>query len=423
MAIDFTLTDSQQELQKNARDFAEAVLRPVADRIDRAADGWESFLAGRQAYREMAHAGFTKSFIPADYGGAGFSMLDFALAAEELARVDVNVPTTLLGSGLGLQPVIQFGTPEQKERFLRPFAEDPEGELLASYAFTDVAGGANFDSPDPRGGIQTLARRDGDHWVINGQKHYTTNGTGWDKKGCQLYTVVCRTDPGAGAGDALAVIAVEGITPGITVVEVYDKIGHRGVVTPRVHFDDVRVPAANLIGEPGKTGQRIVAGTFGWTAALIGAACVGTMRAAFEYALDFTRTEKRLGTAPVIEHQNVGFMLADIKMRIEACRYLTWKACHDFERTGGRARELAVMTKIYCSEAAVTTIYDCMRVVGIASCTKDFAPLERIMRDAMIFPLYDGGNQGVRRRQLHEMFRQPGYDSMLAARGDIPPWE
>ena len=103
--------------------------------------------------------------------------------------------------------------------------------------------------------------------------------------------------------------------------------------------------------------------------------------------------------------------------------YLTWKACHDFERTAGRAQELAIMTKVYSSEVAVTTIYDCMRVVGIASYTKDLAPLERIMRDAMVFPLYDGGNQGVRRRQLHEMFRQPGYDSMLTARGDIPPWE
>jgi nitroalkane oxidase len=184
VAIDFTLSDSQQELQKNARAFAEGVLGPVAGQIDRAADGWESFLAGREAYREMAHAGFTRSFIPAGYGGAGFSMLDLAIAAEELTRVDVNVPTTLLATGLGLQPVIQHGSPDQKERFLRPFAGDPEGDLLASYAFTDVAGGANFDSPDPAGGMQTIARRDGEEWVITGQKHYTTNGTGWDKKGC-----------------------------------------------------------------------------------------------------------------------------------------------------------------------------------------------------------------------------------------------
>jgi alkylation response protein AidB-like acyl-CoA dehydrogenase len=423
MAVDFTLSEAQLELQANAKAFAEGVLAPAVEAIDRAADGWESFLAGREAYREMARAGFTKSFIPAEYGGTGFSMLDLAIASEELSRVDVNVPTTLLGSGLGLQPVIQFGTTEQKERLLRPFADDAEGDLLASYAFTDVGGGANYDSPDPAGGIQTIARRDGDEWVISGEKHYTTNGTGWDRTGCHLYTVVCRTDPGAGADDALAVIAVPGASPGIDVVDVYDKIGHRGVVTPRVHFDDVRVPADNLIGEPGRQGRRIVAGAFSWTAALIGSACVGAMRAAFEFALDFARSERKLGTAPIIEHQNVGFMLADVKMRLEACRYLTWKACHDFERTGGRAQELAIMTKVYCSEAAVDTIYDCMRIVGITSYTRDLSPLERIMRDAMVFPLYDGGNVGVRRRQLHEMLREPGYESMLAARGEVPPWE
>lgn len=423
MTIDFTLSEAQQQLQKNAQGFAESVLRPVAERIDRAPDGWEAFLAGREAYREMARAGFTASFIPAEYGGGGFSMLDFAIAAEELSRVDISVPTTLLASGLGLQPIIQHGTPEQKERLLRPFVDDGEGDLLASYAFTDVAGGANFDSADPSAGIQTMAHRDGDEWVITGQKHYTTNGTGWDRKGCHLYTVVCRTDPAAGADESLAVIAVPGDVPGITVVDVYDKIGNRGVVTPRVHFDGVRVPAENLIGQPGEHGKRIVSGAFSWTAALIGSACVGTMRAAFEYALDFTLTEKRLGSVPVIEHQNVGFMLADIKMRIEACRYLTWKACHDFDRTGGLAEELPIMTKVYCSETAVSTVYDCMRVVGIASYTRDLAPLERMMRDAMVFPLYDGGNMGVRRRQLHDMFRQPGYDSMLAARGDVPPWQ
>jgi nitroalkane oxidase len=423
VAIDFVLSDSQQELQKNAREFAEQVLGPVVEKIDRSADAWESFLAGREAYRQLALAGFTKSFIPVGDGGTGFSMVDLALAAEELTRVDVNVPTTLLACGLALYPVIHYGTPDQKERLLRPFTNDPAGDLLAAFAFTDVGGGANYDLPDPAGGMQTIARHDGDEWVITGEKHYTVNGTGWDKKGCHLYTVICRTDPAAGADQALAVIAVPGNTAGISVADVYDKLGHRGVVTPRIHFDHVRVPAANLIGQTGLQGKQIFAETFSWTAALIGAACVGAMRAAFEYALDFARTEKRLGTVPVIEHQSVGFMLADIKMRIEACRYLTWKACHDFERTGGRAQELAIMTKVYCSEAATAAIYDCMRVVGVASYTKDLAPLERIMRDAMVFPLYDGSNQGIRRRQLHEMLRQPGYDSMLAACGAVPPWE
>jgi len=421
--IDFVLSDSQRDLQKNAREFAGRVLEPIADKIDRSADCWESFLAGREAYRQMAKAGFTRCFIPVAYGGTGLPTVDIAIAAEELSRVDLNVPTAMLSCGLALHPVIHYGRPEQKEHLLRPFADDTEGDLLATCAFTDVGGGANFDSPDPSGGLQTIATREGDEWVITGEKHFTVNGTGWDKTGCHLYTVICRTDPAAGADDALAVIAVPGDSAGISVVDVYDKVGQRGVVTPRMHFDRVRVPAGNLIGQPGRQAKRIVAEAFSWTAALIGAACVGTMRAAFDYALDFTRNEKRLGTVPVIEHQNVGFMLADIKMRIEACRYLTWKACHDLDRTEGRAQELAIMAKVYCSETAVSAVYDCMRVVGAASYTKDLAPLERIMRDAMAFPLYDWSNQGIRRRQLHEMFRQPGYDSMLAARGEVPPWE
>lgn len=162
MAIDFSLSDGQRELQKNARQFAEQVLEPITGQIGQAADAWESFLASREAYRQLALAGFTKAFIPADHGGTGFGMVDIAIAAEELSRVDVNVPTTMLANGLALYPVIHYGTPEQEERFLRPFADDQEGDLLAACAFTDVEAGANYDSPDPAGGMRTIARRDRD---------------------------------------------------------------------------------------------------------------------------------------------------------------------------------------------------------------------------------------------------------------------
>lgn len=415
MAIDFTLSPEQRELQANARAFAQAVLSPVPILLEDISDPAEAFYATRDAFREMAKAGFTRAFIPAEFGGLGMGTLELAIAAEELARVDINVPTTLLANGLALQPVIQFGDADQRKRFLQPFVDDADGALLASFAFTDVAGGANYDSEEPGAGIQTQARRDGDAWVINGQKHYTTNGTGWDGRGAYLYSVVCATDPSRGASESLAVIMVPGEAPGVTVVEVYDKLGHRGVVTPRVDFNDVRVPVENLIGRPG-LGLDIVSRAFSWTAAIIGAACVAVMRAAFEYALDFARQERRLGSVPIIEHQNVGFMLADIKMRIEAARYLTWKSCHYLDQTGGQGEELAIMTKIHCSELAVQTVYDAMRVVGVTSYSKK-APLERLLRDALVFPLYDGGNMGIRRRQLHRILADPGYDPMAGAEG------
>jgi nitroalkane oxidase len=415
VAIDFTLSEEQEQLRSNARAFAEGVLSGVAEQLDGIADPAEAFYAQRDIYIEFAKAGFTKSFIPAEYGGLGFSMLAFAIAAEELARVDVNVPTTLLASGLGLQPIIQFGTAEQKTRLLQPFVDDVDGSLLASFAFTDVGGGANYDAEDPAAGIQTIARRDGDQLIVSGEKHYTTNGTGWDGNGAHLFTVVCRTDATKGASESLAVVAVPGDTPGVEVVAVYDKLGHRGVVTPRVHFHDVRVPADNLIGRPGQ-GKRIISGAFSWTAGIIGAACVGVMRAAFDYAHRFCQQERRLGSVPVIDYQNVGFMLADARMKIETSRYLTWKACHYFDTTGGQGEELAIMAKVYCSEACVQTVYDLMRVVGVESYTPH-TPLERILRDALVFPLYDGGNMGIRRRQLHDILRHPDYDQMLAAEG------
>ena len=176
---------------------------------------------------------------------------------------------------------------------------------------------------------------------------------------------------------------------------------------------------SNIIGQPGD-GMKMTATSFAWTAALIGAACVGVMRAAFDCALRFARTDARSGPVPVIEYQNVGYMLADLKMRIEAARYLTWKACHQFDQSGGKEQELAVMTKVYCSELAVQVVYDAMRLVGIDSYT-DMLPLSSLMQDVLCFPLYDGGNMGVRRRQLHEMMKNASYDPLRGAEGAMTP--
>lgn len=209
-----------------------------------------------------------------------------------------------------------------------------------------------------------------------------------------------------------------GDSEGIRITGMIDTMGHRAVSSPRIHFDDVRVPVANILGRPGD-GAAIISRAFAWTAALIGAACTGVMRAAFDCALNFARADKRSGPVPVIEYQNVGYMLADLKMRIEAARYLTWKACHYFDATGGLGEELPIITKVYCSELAVQVVYDAMRLVGVDSYT-DMQPLAGLMQDALAFPLYDGGNMGVRRRQLHTIFRTPGYDPMAAAE-ERPP--
>ena len=178
MTIDFTPTPEQVQLRNMARSFAEKVLRPLATDLERVADPWECFARTRPAFVEMAKAGFTTAFIPEEFGGGGFGCIEFALAAEELTRVEVGVPTTLLANGLALQPVIQFGTPDQKERFLRPFTEAEGADRLACFAFTEASGGANFDSDDPDAGVVTYAQRDGDHYIISGVKHFATNWLG-----------------------------------------------------------------------------------------------------------------------------------------------------------------------------------------------------------------------------------------------------
>ena len=414
MAIDFTLSPEQKALQAGARAFGQEVLSKVHGVITPILKPEDRFFATQPFYAQMAKAGFVHALFPKEYGGSGMSTLDFALAAEELTTVDINVPTTLLGTGLGMEPILGFGTDEQKRRWIGEILEKPE-ERIAAFAFTEVTGGSNFDCPDPTAGVQTFARREGDEWVITGKKHYTTNGSGFDGKGSQLLTVVCRTDPTKPPAESLAVIVVPGATKGVEIVSYLDTAGHRAVVSPRIHFNEVRVPVGNILGKPGD-GAAICQHAFSWTAALIGAACTGVMRAAFDIAFHFAKTDKRSGSVPVIEHQNAGYMLADLKMRIEAARYLTWKACHQLDITNRRSDELAIMTKIYASELCVQVVYDAMRLVGVDSYT-DLSPLSGLMQDALCFPLYDGGNMGVRRRQLHRKFKTPGYEAMASAEG------
>jgi alkylation response protein AidB-like acyl-CoA dehydrogenase len=414
MAIDFTLSPEQKALQAGARAFGREVLSKVLGTINPIPKPEDRFFATGPFYAKMAEAGFVHALFPKEYGGGGMSTLDFALAAEELAAVDINVPTTLLGVGLGMEAILGYGTHEQKKKWIGEILEKP-GERLAAFAFTEVAGGSNFDCPDPTAGVQTFARLEGDEWVINGKKHYTTNGSGFDGKGAQILTVVCRTDPTKPPAESLAVIVVPGFAKGVEHVGFLDTSGHRAVNSPIIHFNNVRVPKGNILGKPGD-GAKICQSSFSWTAALIGAACTGVMRAAFDVAFEFAKTDKRSGTVPIIEHQNAGYMLADLKMRIEAARYLTWKACHQLDVTERRSDELAIMTKVYSSELCVQVVYDAMRLVGVNSYT-ELTPLAGLMQDALCFPLYDGGNMGVRRRQLHRKFKAEGYDPMASAEG------
>lgn len=411
MPIDFTLTPEQLRLRGDARAFARDVLSKVESATRDLPTPLARFAATRPFYEQTVGAGFLRRLIPAPLGGQSTGIVDMAVLAEEFHAVDVNISLTLLGTMLGLFPVLR-GTPEQAARFFAPFAGG-HGAPLAAFAFSEPGGSANFADPAPAEGVRTEARLEGDHWVISGAKKWVSSGTGWDGKGADLLTVVCRTDPDASPESGISVIAVRGPADGIVLDRAIDSVGHRAHLQPQFRLNDVQTPADHLIGPRG-SGKALAEACFTGTAPIVGFFAVGLMRAAFDCTLNFTKTEKRGGAAPIINHQAVGYALADAKMAIEAVRSLNLRAAHAFDTQAPSALELALHAKVFGSETAVRVISDLMRVVGIDSYDRTL-PLGGTLADALVLPLFDGGNMGVRRRQLHELMQMPDYDPLAAS--------
>jgi butyryl-CoA dehydrogenase len=415
MAIDFTLTAEQRELRLAARDLAAKVLTEVGPATRHLGTAEERWRATRPIYEQVVAAGWLRRILPEPVGGECRGMVDLALVAEEFGAVDSNVSLTLFAVTLGLTPLMAAGSPEQLAEHLGPFLA-AEGAPLAAFAFSEPGGSANWDAPAPAEGVRTTAVLDGDEWVLNGAKRWVSSAGGWDGHGPDLLAVVCRTSTDASPDEALSVILVPGPTEGLVLEESLELLGHRAHQVPSVTLRDVRVPRRHILGGPG-AGRAIVTGSFVPTAALVGVFALAKMRAAFEFALEFARTQRRAGAVPIAEHQAVGYALADAKGAMEAVRYLCWKACHALDTGSPAAAELALHAKIFGSETAVRVITDLMRVVGIESYSEQ-NPLAEILRDALVYPLFDGGNLGVRRRQLHAMLADPGYDPSASWLGE-----
>jgi butyryl-CoA dehydrogenase len=412
MAIDFSFTPDQRQLQRSARRFAAEVLTHVAPAIRHLPTPRERFMATRPMYEALVGEGFLARLVPQPFGGGGTGMLDMAIVAEEFHAVDVNVSLTMFANLLGLTPLFMAGTPQQHQQFVAPFVRT-SGAPLAALANSEPGGSANFASPAPGEGTRTVARREGDGWVIDGAKQWVSSATGWDGRGADVLSVVCRTDPQGAPHESISIIAVAGGSEGIATVRDLDSLGHRGHLTPHFVLQGVRAPHGHLIGPLGG-GQQIVDASFTGTAALVGIMGVALMRAAFDFALHFARTERRGGLLPIIEHQAVGYALADAKTTLEAARALGWRACHAMDQMEPGAAELALQSKIFGSEAAVSVITRLMQVVGVDSYSHGL-PLAGLLQDAIALPLFDGGNMGVRRRQLHQILKGAQYQALAAA--------
>ena len=411
MAIDFTLTPRQRRIQRQSREFARDIFAG-ANSAELLPTAEERFLATRPVYEAMVAAGFLRQCIPADAGGDSAGMVEVAILTEEFYSVNASVSLTLIGTLLGLFPILLGGSPALRERLLAPFLKK-SGAPLAGFCATEPGGSANAASPPPGEGVRTIAKLDGDHWIIRGRKSWVSSASGWDRKGADVLCVVCRTGAAGPPERAASIIALERPAAGFVFERAIGAIGHRAHLLPQFRLDDALAPRANLIGEEGG-GFALTAASFKGAAALVGILGVALMRAAFDFALHFARTERRGGLRPIIEHQAVGFALADAKTMIEATRCLAWRACHAVDEKSPAADELAIEAKVFGSEMAVRVITDLMRVVGVESYDRE-CPLGRLLQDALALPIFGGGNIGVRRRQLHAMLKRSDYDPLIAS--------
>jgi len=413
MAIDFTLSEQQRQLQLDARRFAQNVLAPVVREADAEPDPLRAFQLTKPAYIEAYKHGIAFCMIPKEYGGGGLSNVDLILAAEEICAIDPGFACTILVNGLGLLPVWYWGTDEQKDRFLRAATSDPSGEYIVGYAVSEPAGTpggtANFDALSPHPvGIGVTARRDGDDYVLNGRKYWPCNVAGWDGQGANANIVVVRTDPEKGGTEGLSAIMVERGTPGVS-YKLISKIGHRLTPNAEIIFDNARVPARNLVEGTRGNGDLLINRNFAWSGPVAGIAAVGVARSAYEAALEWAKTYTAGGPKPIIHYQNVGYVLGDVAARIEACRYFCWKTAHYLDKHEYHGELIGAMCKIHCTELMFDAVYKCMQVVGVNSADKQHM-FEKYLREASILPIYDAGNFGMQRRRVHGVLASPDFD-------------
>ncbi|KAL2192274.1 acyl-CoA dehydrogenase/oxidase [Corynascus similis CBS 632.67] len=430
MPIDFHLGSSEAATRAAAAGFAQNVLKPARAEYLKHQEHQKRFQATKPAYAAAVQGGLLKGQISPTHGGSGGSLVEAAIMVEECYAVEPSAALTIFATGLGLTPLNIAGKPEHAP-FLEPFLSG-EGAPLASLVFSEPGGVANaLEKGAP--GFQTTARREGDEWVINGEKMWATNCAGWDFGGCDLACVVCRdvtttpidNDPGNPKDRVMIILVTRADLdrngPGaFEVLRHVPTPGHTSVSGPHVRYTNVRVPAKNVLCQPGE-GAQVAFASFDASAVLVGAMGVGLMRAAFESALEFARSDARGGAVPLLERQAVADLLSGVKMQTEAARALTWKAAHAMENGPGdynARRELALAAKVYCSEAAVKACTDVINAVGVTAYDSD-RPFAELLNNAIVLPIFDGGNVGIRRRHLQQLMQSPTYDAWAATYGSL----
>ena len=364
-------------LDEAHRQFRDTLAKFAADRIaPNAAEADREATYPQKSFDACVELELPALGIPIEYGGAGADMVTQAIMAEELARVCASTSLTILISKLSMLPVVNWGTEALKRRYVPRVAS---GEVQGSYCLSEAEAGSDVAS------MKAKAVRDGDHYLLTGTKYWITNAGISD-----LYTVFAVTDPAAGRrGISCFVVEADW---GVEVAPHEDKMGLRGSPTAAVSFDQVRVPADNLVGEEGM-GFTIAMHTLDRSRPTIGAQAVGIAQGSIDCAAGYMQERRAFGK-PIADLQGLRFMLADMAMRTEAARTMVYRACSliDSGDPEGELTKIGAMAKCLASDTAMAVATDAVQLLGGYGYVKDF-PVERFMRDAKITQIYEGTNQ------------------------------
>lgn len=368
----FELTDEQAIIRRTVREFAEKEIAPIARHVD------ESGEFPTKTFRKMAALGLMGLPFPEELGGAGADNISTAIAIEEVARCCGSTAIAYSAHlGLGSAPIFMFGTPEQKERFLRPAAE---GKHMAAFGLTEPHAGSDA------GATRTTAMLDGNDWVINGSKMWITSAP---VAGHVIVTAVTDKERGK---KGISAIIVPGGTPGMTFGKPELKMGLRGSVTTAIMLEDVRVPKENLLGERGKGFIQFLQVLDGGRVG-IGAMALGLAQGAYEAAVSYAREREAFGR-PIGAHQSVANMIADMEVTISAARLLVYQAAWMKDQGRPYSKEAAT-AKLYASEASEKVCRDAIQILGGYGYSQEF-PVERMYRDTRLLTIGEGTSEILR---------------------------
>lgn len=367
--MDYLLTEEQMMTRDLARRIAEEKIRPIAQELDEKEEfPWDII-------KVLAETDLCGIYIEEKYGGMGGGVLELSIVTEELSRACGGIAICFAATALGTYPIILHGTEEQKQKYLPDIAS---GKKLAAFALTEAGAGSDASA------IQTTAKKEGAHYILNGTKQWITNGGE-----AEVYTVIAMTDRTKGARGASAFIVEKG-TPGFDFGKREKKMGIRASATRELIFNDCKVPAENLLGREGM-GFIIAMRTFDQSRPGVAAQAVGIAQGALDLAVKYARERVQFGK-PISSFQGIQFMLADMATETEAARALVYATARMIDSGAKNVAKESAMTKLFASDMCMKVTTDAVQIFGGYGYMRDY-PIEKYMRDAKITQIYEGTNQ------------------------------